>query len=74
MNSTFLNCKKLENANFENFNSKKVENMNSAFENCHELPGLNLSSFETPKLKTMNSMFKNCNSLYKKKIRNEYRF
>ena len=59
----FLNCSKIIDIDFSNFNTTQVNNMSRMFYGCTSLSSLNFSNCDTSNVKTMASMFYGCSSL-----------
>ena len=64
MNSTFLNCHKLEDIKIKG-NYKNLETMDYAFKNSTSLVNIDLSELKLEKLESMKSIFENCINLTK---------
>ena len=59
----FSGCSSLENNDFGNINTSKINNMGSMFSGCSHLTSLNLSNFNTFSVSDMSYMFSYCESL-----------
>lgn len=56
----FKGCDKLENIDFNNWNTRNIENFSGLFASCSELRNLNLNFFDTRNAKDMSYMFSDC--------------
>ena len=59
----FYNCTKLQNINFNRFNTSNVTDMRYMFYYCRALTSLDVSGFNTSNVTDMISMFSNCSTL-----------
>ena len=63
MRGMFLNCKKLNSLQLNEFGTNNAEIMWEMFKGCNELSSLSLVNFDTSKVTDMESMFEGCSKL-----------
>ena len=62
-NKMFMDCKKILEINFSNFDASNITYLSETFKNCEKLISLNLSDWDISKVTQISSLFENCKEL-----------